>query len=493
MAIGEKDQPNLLLIMTDQFRADLLKQYGGDFVKTPRLDQLSEEGVTFERAYSQTPVCIPARHGLISGKHPFEVGLMENKRERKEINNPLPRLIRDAGYFTCAVGKMHFIPTREHFGFDRMFLSEGIPSHIQDDDYLQYLRRNGYAELFEPYGERSEKYYVPQVSPLPEEHHVTTWTADKSIETICRNSNRNFFLFSSFNNPHPPFDPVEPYDGLYPLDDVPLPTLKESELKPDDRLIEIQNDYKVGGIENISERWVKKIRSYYYGSVTQLDKHIGRLLDFLKSEELRRNTLIVFTADHGELLGDHYAFGKRTFYEESTRIPLILSWPGHLPKGKKSEAFVLLQDIYATLLSRTGSKLPSDCRGKDLVELIEKDTEKARGEIFGEYGSGKNIKLMVRWKNYKYIYHSNGQRENLYHLEKDPGELEDIAEGNPELCKKCRSKLVERYKNYSFDKVLSGGGNELIKFDYEAPEKGGFLDQSPDWPDTKIDDCPEVK
>ena len=200
-------KPNLLLIMCDQLRADVLGCYGNDYVKTPNIDRLAEKGVTFNRAYSTTPVCIPARHATISGKNPFQLGMLENTHQREEIPHPLARQVRDAGYYTCAVGKMHFVPAREHFGFDRMYLSEEIPGHIQDDDYLQFLQRQGYGDVIEPHGKRSETYYVPQVSELPESLHTTAWTGNKTCEVIRKNRNRPFFLFSSFIKPHPPFDP----------------------------------------------------------------------------------------------------------------------------------------------------------------------------------------------------------------------------------------------------------------------------------------------
>ena len=151
-----KNQPNILLIMCDQLRADVLGCYGDDYVKTPNIDRLAKNGITFNRAYSTAPVCIPARHATISGKNPFQLGMMENTWEREEIHYPLASQIRDAGYYTCAVGKMHFVPTREHFGFDRMYLSEEIPRHIQDDDYLQFLLKKGGEDVVEPRVKRSE-------------------------------------------------------------------------------------------------------------------------------------------------------------------------------------------------------------------------------------------------------------------------------------------------------------------------------------------------
>ena len=307
-------KPNILLIMCDQLRADVLGCYGNSLVNTPNINRLASRGVRFERAYSQTPVCVPARHGLISGKSPFEIGLIDNDRNIKEFSNPLPELVKKQGYFTCAVGKMHFYPVRKHYGFDRMYLSEEVPGHFYDDDYLQFLQKAGYSHVVEPHGKRSETYYVPQTSELPEPLHTTTWTAEQTCEVIRKNRNRPFFVFASFIKPHPPFDPCVPYDTMYPLEQVPEPVCREEELRPTDYSIDLQNDYKVNGVDHMTQEDIKKIRAAYYGSVTQLDRQIGKIFDELDENGLTDNTLVILTSDHGEMLGDHYAFGKRTFY-----------------------------------------------------------------------------------------------------------------------------------------------------------------------------------
>jgi choline-sulfatase len=268
-----KKQPNLLLIMCDQLRADVLGCYGNSVIRTPNIDRLAERGICFDRGYSLTPVCIPARHSLIAGQKAFKLGMLQNTHHRHPIMDPLPQRIREAGYFTCAVGKMHFVPTREHFGFDRMLLSEEIPAHIQDDDYLLYLQEQGYSQITEPHGKRSQYYYVPQTSLLPEDIHTTTWTANTASRIIEKNRDRPFFLFTSFIKPQPPFDPCPPYASIYTIDDIPEPQSRETDLHPVDRIIAYQNSYKVNGIQNTTEKQIKEIRAAYYGCVTQIDTH----------------------------------------------------------------------------------------------------------------------------------------------------------------------------------------------------------------------------
>ncbi len=481
---------NLLLIMCDQLRADVLGCYGDDYVKTPNIDRLAEEGIVFDNAYSPTPVCVPARHAVISGKKPYKLGMLENTGKREEIYDPLAKLIRDQGYYTSAVGKMHFVPTREHFGFDRLFLSEEIPRHIQNDEYLQFLRRKGYDEVMEPHGRRSETYYVPQKSRLPEELHTTAWTGKKTCEEIAKNRNRPFFLFSSFIKPHPPFEPCEKYLKMYDPEEVPMPIRSENELKPKDRIIDKQNDYKVNGIENVSDKQLRKIRAHYYGTVTQVDKQIGSILDTLEKYNLRDNTLIIFTSDHGEMLGDHYGFGKRTFYEQSAQVPFIVSWPEGLPAGEKREHLVTLPDIYTTFVTASGGEIKEDIDGKNVIPVCKNKDKKLRDKLYGEHGFGQNLKFMLRWDNYKYIYFANGGQESLFNLKKDPAELNDIAEDNPEICKKCRKDLINNYKENNFKDAIKE--DKLVKFDYKEIEKKGYINQFPRWPKTVVEDWEDI-
>jgi arylsulfatase len=477
-------KPNLLLIMCDQLRFDALGCYGNSLVKTPNIDRLAQRGICFDQAYSQTPVCVPARHGLISGLNPFELGLLKNENLAKEIDHPLPELIRKQGYFTCAVGKMHFQPERKHYGFDRMLLSEEIPSHFADDEYLQFLREQGYGHLTEPHGKRSELYYVPQISELPEHLHTTAWTGDTTCRVIRENQNRPFFIFSSFIKPHPPFDPCVPYDTMYALEQVPLPVRREFERTPDDYAIDVMNDYKVNGIDSLTLEDELKMRAYYYGSVSQMDKQIGRILDTLESCGLIDDTLIVFTSDHGEMLGDHYSYGKRTFYEASAKVPLIVSWPASVPQGERREQLALLQDIYASFITASGGNVPEASSGLNLLAAASDPDQPLRDRIFAEVGRGRVMKMMLRWGNYKFIYHTNGGKINLFDMENDPEEFTDISAEHPELCLQCREAMAQYYQSYGFTEALNG--DQLVSYDAQRHVPQGYLDQTPKWPETVV-------
>lgn len=459
-----KLKPNILLIMCDQLRYDCLTS---NIVKTPNFDRLRNRGVSFTNAYSQTPVCIPARHSLISGQNAFEIGLNENSLNRKEIRYPLPRIIRDLGYYTCAVGKMHFVPVREHFGFDHMYLSEEIPSHIEDDEYLKYLRDEGYGHVIEPHGKRSKTYYVPQISELPKEVHTTAWTANKTIDVIEKNKNRPFFIFSSFIKPHPPFDPCKPYHEMYDVENMPLPIQVDEII--DDAIL-VQNGYKVDGIDKLSDYDKKKIKAYYYASVTQVDEYIGKILDCLEENNLWENTLVVLTADHGEMLGDHNGYGKRTYYEESAKIPFVLSYPKVFKQGVEVNSLAKLPDIYATIIKAAGGEVPEISCGVDLTDVCTMENTYTRDCLYAQYGFGRRFKAMIRWDKYKYIYMANGRREFLFDLEKDPLELNPIKD--EEVFSEKRKELCKYFEKY---------GLEVPGYEYDPPVVGSFLDQTPRW------------
>jgi arylsulfatase len=478
-------KPNILLIMCDQLRADSLASYGNPLVQAPHMNRIAEQGVTFERAYSRTPVCVPARYGLMSGKAPFRLGLTDNNNKLKPIQNPLPELLKLSGYFTCAVGKMHFSPVRAHYGFDRMYLSEEIPGHFADDDYLQFLNKQGRLDVVEPHGKRSDSYYVPQTSELPEELHTSAWTAQQTCEVIRENRDRPFFIFTSFIKPHPPFDPCAPYDTMYDPATVPMPIRNDAELDPIDLSIDTQNDYKVNGIRKVSDDEARRIRAAYYGCITQTDAQIGRILDQLEALNLTENTLVILTSDHGEMLGDHYSFGKRTFYEASNRVPLILSWPAGLPRGERRQQFAVLEDIYATALSVAGVGIPTDSCGVNLLPSAMDANGVTHTEVHGEFGRGPMLKFMLRWEDYKYIYHTNGGREALFDLRSDPNELQNISVNHAALCDECHRKIKVYYEVHGFDEALEG--DALKHYEPHQHEPRGYLNQAPRWQSTVFD------
>lgn len=469
--------PNVLLIMTDQLRGDCIGCNDNELIKTPNIDRIAKKGVNFTEAYSTTPVCIPARHILLTGKYGHSIDALQN---RKDINPDIPtfvNLLTNSGYFTQAIGKMHFFPERSHHGFQRMLLSEEIPHYKQDDDYLMYLQNKGY-DIEELHGMRHEKYYHPQIAEIPEEDLAESWVGDRTTEFIKQNRNRPFFCFASFIHPHPPWALPEKYANFYNTDEMPMP--KRNECDREINKDTIQKRSGMSNLDNEDEHLIKKIKSYYYGSVTLVDKNVGKMLDALEENNLKDNTIVIFVSDHGESLGDHYLWGKSNFYEGAAKIPFIVSWPGHFPEGEKRKQLVSLCDLMPMILKNTGIKVPEYCQGKDITPAIMDSKFEFRNYLIGEVNNTqRDAEIMVRFNDWKYVYSTNGGIEKLYNLKEDPFELNNLADSNRELCKDCRNRLISYYKGEKFNKLLDG--DNLIKYPLEIAERR-VNSQYPHWP-----------
>lgn len=464
------DRPNVLIILCDQLRADVLGCYGHPIVKTPNIDRLARSGVVFENAYSQTPVCIPARQNLLTGRHSHELELMENTRKTQDRFPPLATLLAQSGYHTAAVGKMHFHPPRTPYGFEHMELSEEMPKTRDEDDYLKYLSDHGFEHVHEPHGQRRETYYEPQISVLPAQHTTTAWTARRTAEFIRRSEDDKepFFCLTGFIKPHPPFDPPYGFERMYDPRQIPDPPRNDADRDPKDHFLLVQTRSKWR--ERTADDKMRTIRSRYYGVVSHLDTEIAQIILTLEKTGQRQSTLIVLTSDHGDLLGDHHQYGKRSFFEASARVPLIVSWPDRLPAGQKRDHLAVLQDVFTTTLSACEVDVPDGVYGIDLIPAARDAKHPTRDTIIGEYGrlptdtttrnqadEGTTLKFMVRQGDWKYVYIVNGGREQLFNIAQSRDELNDLAQERPDLCREFNSTLVAHYANLPGPPFLENG------------------------------------
>lgn len=299
-------QPNILLIMTDQQRFDTLGAAGNPAIQTPQLDRLCREGVRFAAGYTESPVCVPARATVMTGWLPHRHRVFDNGYRLDPTTPTLMGRLRSAGYVTQAIGKMHFTPKREGYGFSRLWLSEAVPSRIEDDEFLADLHAAGHDYVEEPHGVRHELYYIPQVSQLPEHLHTTAWTARRTVQFLeeQRDSSAPFFCWTSFIKPHPPFDPPVPWHRAYLPTDMPLPVRDQAELAWHTYYHRWQN--RIKWMDTFpDDNLLRTMKAYYYASISFIDSQVGLILDALERLSLRENTLILFISDHGEYLGDH--------------------------------------------------------------------------------------------------------------------------------------------------------------------------------------------
>ncbi|NUQ00618.1 MAG: sulfatase-like hydrolase/transferase, partial [Armatimonadetes bacterium] len=350
-------RPNILFVFTDQQRHDTIAALDNPIIRTPSLDRLVAEGTAFTSCYTPSPVCVSARCSLVTGQPPHRTGCDDNMPQPQHLPSFMDCLSA-AGYQCHGIGKMHFTPNRDHlWGFEsRLISEEGAGAQ---DVFLEHLRAQGFGHVHDPHGVRSEMYYVPQPSQLPARLHHTAWTADRSLEFLeQRDGSRPFFLWTSFIKPHPPFEVPTPWNKLYRAPEMPLPKRPPGYQALWTWQNRHQNRYKWRD-NGVDDNLVRTMRAAYYGCISFIDFHLGRILEALERRGELDNTLILFSSDHGEHLGDYDCFGKRSFLDTAARVPLLARWPGHLAAGVRCEAVTSLLDIAPTFCAAAATAPPA--------------------------------------------------------------------------------------------------------------------------------------
>jgi arylsulfatase len=436
-------QPNILLLFVDQMRYDAMACAGNPVIKTPALDRLASEGMNFTHAITPVPVCVAARHSLVTGQRCAVHGRFGNNLPNPEPNlYTLPQLLGTAGYQTRAIGKMHFMPPRRHFGFHRMDLMEEIPKCREEDEYLTYLNEVGYGHLRQVHGVRNLLYHQPQVSVIPEEHHGSTWVADRTIDFLHETRHQPFFCWSSWIAPHLPWNAPEPFASMYPIDEVDPPhnwDQPREELPPLMRGAKETSDTTFASMDHLN-----RIKSLYYGNISLIDKGVGRILDTLDELSMAENTIVIFTSDHGELMGDHGAFQKSKPYEASMRIPFLMRLPGLVAPGCRSADRASMLDIMPTALELAGADYPGEhtLPGASLLGKDGGGFATPRDEFVVEHGAGPQRWLSLLRGPWKYNYYFEGGWQELFQLENDPLEMNNLLLNDPEDSARLRGEQM---------------------------------------------------
>ncbi|MDP4152709.1 MAG: sulfatase-like hydrolase/transferase [Bacillota bacterium] len=390
---------NILLLFFDQMRFDAIHN---SCLQTPHINELIKDGVFFKRAYTPSPVCVPARVSMNYGIYPNTSGCYDNSNCVIEGHKNIFEVLSENGYHTEGIGKMHFSSDKYALhGFTNRQTQEEIFSPGDNDDYRRYLDENGYDYVFDAHGQRSEMYYIPQISQLPAKHHPTQWVGDRSVEFIDKySSDKPFLLMSSFIHPHPPFSPPTPWNKLYRMGDMPAPFVPDGYLQLLTYYNKKQNRYKCidDGVNNYT---VLTLKAYYYACISFIDYQIRRIIETLKNRGLYDSTLIIFASDHGELLGDYNSYGKRTMLDSACKIPLFLKAP-NLMAGKVCDSPASLIDIMPTILTYAGVEYADlALQGEDLISVANGASKRAC--VFSQLGSNENGLYMIATKDEKYI------------------------------------------------------------------------------------------
>ena len=466
------DKPNILLITTDQQRFDAAGGAGPSFLRTPHYDQLCNEGIAFTSAYSDCPLCVPARISIMTGKTVAAHGTPGNSETAKVMDREgtLPTLLRAQGYQTAAIGKMHFGPERARHGFDEML----IPS-----DYYNWMKRSGHPVQPMQHGLGQNELY-PGMATVPEGLTLTSWIAEQCKEYILerRDPTVPFFLWCSFSKPHPPIDPPEPYYSMYR--DCPIPEPVVADWATGERCPEpFRRMRERQSFDRIPPEVIREARAAYYGVITQIDYNIGRILSALQDLDMLTETLILYTSDHGEFLGDHNSGSKIFFHEGSAHIPYVLrlpkSWENRMP-GSRCDALATHADVLPTLLAAAGASAPSHCDGLNLTAVARGETSRRDYLEAMSTPTGQRAYAAITDGRWKYMWYPEGATEQLFDIETDPMEERDLA-GVGEYADKqaeLKAELVRRHAERRSEFVKDG---ELQSFprlgDTEAERRNG--------------------
>lgn len=419
------NRPNLLFIIADQLRADFLGCYGAAFVKTPNIDRLAAEGVRYTRAYSTSPICVPARASLLTGMNSMRNGVLDNTVWlRPDLAasgvRTWPELLNDAGYYTAGIGKMHFYPWDTNHGLQYRIIAEDKRwIHIRDD-YYHFLRAHGERKY---HGNEHAGYLENRgaiINRLPWALSVDHFVGEEAVRFISTyGSDGPFAAMVSFPGPHCPYDPNQEFldevDPAHMPEAIPAVPENSAELRRQN--IE-GNARPWNGVDysTFTDAHKRKIRAHYAASTNQIDVEVGRIVAALEEQGLLENTVIIFASDHGDYLGDHDFIGKGTFYESSIHVPLIVRVPGG--SAAVHDGLVELTDITATLLAYAGSTPPQPVDSRPLPALGL--ATQARDILFGFVSNGW-MAYDGRWKLCKY---ATGE-QHLFDLADDPDEQQN--------------------------------------------------------------------
>jgi choline-sulfatase len=419
-------RPNILLVMADQLAAAHLPAYGNAVVQAPRLSALANEGVVFERPYCASPLCAPSRFALLTGRRPSSIGAYDNAAELPAATPTIAHVLRAAGYETTLAGKMHFVGPDQLHGFEERLTTDVYPSGF---DWT--------PDWTLPEGERLEWYHnttsllsatVAEAALQTDYDDEVCFRAVQKIRDLSLGPReRPFFLAVSFTNPHDPWEMRQRYWDLYEESAIGLPTVDVlPRAEADAHSLRLRD---MIGLDRrpLSEQEVRRARHGYYAAVSYLDERVGEVLDALGATGLDRDTLVVFTADHGELLGERGLWYKMSFLEGSARVPLIVRGPGLA--ARRIEGPVSQLDLAPTLAEWAGAdSRGAEFEGTSLADVLA-GTSAGPAEALGEYlAEGVQAPaVMIRRGAHKYV-RCPGDPDLLYDLDADPLELRNLAD-----------------------------------------------------------------
>lgn len=444
-------KPNILLIMADQMAAPALPIYGHKVVKTPNLTKFAQTTAIFNNAYCNFPICAPSRYSMLTGMLPNQFGAFDNASEFPAEIPTIAHYLTLAGYETSLIGKMHFVGPDQLHGFESRSVTDIYPADFAWVPDWKSGPRNAPTGI--SMRAVTEAGFCERSLQIDYDEEVDYFANQKIYDLARHAEQKPFFMIASFTHPHSPYTALREYWDLYDHAEIDMPTVGSI---PFDQLdVHSQWLYYSHSRDrfNITNDHIRNARHAYYGMISYIDNKVGKLLASLQKVGLDQNTIIIFTGDHGEMMGERGMWFKQTFFEWSVKVPLLISTPAMRSENRQItiDNVVSLVDLFPTILefaTEDVSQVVNKLDGKSLNSLIERNVSDWKNLAIAEYTDMGVCApcRMVRFNNMKYIY-THGHPSQLYDLEKDPNELINLS-GKPsyqEIETKLRSITLENW------------------------------------------------
>jgi choline-sulfatase len=447
-----QQKPNFLIIQADQVAAQWLPMYGNSVVKMPNLEALAKKGAVFQNAYCNSPLCAPSRFSILSGLLPSKIAAYDNAAEFPSSIPCFTHYLRASGYRTILSGKMHFVGPDGLHGFEERLTTDVYPS-----DYTWTPDWTHPEKLLEWYHTMTS---VVQAGPCVASMDIdydddVAFQTVRKLRTLVRDDDeRPFCFFVSFTHPHDPYIMTSDYWNLYQDTDIPMPKMPVQPFESLDPHSQRLWTMCATDEFEITPEHIRTARHGYFASLSYIDDKVGQIVKALKDTNQYDNTVIIFTSDHGDMLGERGLWYKMSMVDSSARVPLIFHAPNYVtPNNTKpnniaprySPQVVSLVDLFPTLVELAGFSVPK-CDGQSLVPLLNGDTTNVKDQALVEYlAEGVDRPhLMIRQGNYKYIF-TEGDPELLFDMTLDPDEMNNLADTETEVLESFRNTLHQTW------------------------------------------------
>lgn len=439
------DRPHIILIITDQQRYDTIAALGFPHMDTPNLDRLVREGVSFSNCFITAPSCAPARASLFTGYYPHTTGILKNadRWTRSWVEN-----LADGGYYCVNVGKMHTYPYHTPLGFHERYVVENKDRFLEErfyfDEWDKALRFRGLAKQQRAFY-RARSDYRERLGAfeweLPEDTHPDNFVGDLAcwwLDTKPIPGDKPLFLEIGFPGPHPPYDPAPRYAKPYLEKELPIDPLLPEDLAGQPAVFhrmrehnaEVDHDSVVHQLQPSPEARHRQ-RAYYLANVTMIDEQVGNILASLDAKGILDDSVVIFTSDHGDALGDHGHSQKWTMYDVITRVPCVVWAPGRFAGDVQRDELCSWMDLGPTILELAGVGVPKNFEAESLLPALTSDDWQGREYVFAEHVrdgilQGTAYMSMVRSQEWKLVHFVDSSEGQLFHLSEDPGEIHNL-------------------------------------------------------------------